>query len=170
MSEIEDFLRKAAQRRKDKKKKAPPLPPPAAAEPTVPIQPLQQQPLSQPLQSQTRPSSFSRELQNRHVVENSVHQHFDTSGDPSRAESGGFADLELVDERMEEHLHERFDRAIGSLKESAATSGARDNGAVAGNPVGSADSSWMRDSKRALQSADGLNRSMPRRNGKFGEP
>ena len=122
MSEIEDFLRKAAQRRKDKKKKAPPLPPPAAAEPTVPIQPLQQQPLSQPLQSQTRPSSFSRELQNRHVVENSVHQHFDTSGDPSRAESGGFADLELVDERMEEHLHERFDRAIGSLKESAATS------------------------------------------------
>ena len=115
--EIDDFLRKAAERRKQRKNKSKPAPPPPSPTTRQPLQPLQQQPVApQPI---SQPLSQHSELLDRHAVDQSVHQHIDTTGFTSRAHDQGFDDLEIIDERVDDRLHEKFDHSLGSLQSTS---------------------------------------------------
>ena len=113
--EIDDFLRKAAERRKQRKNKKTAPPPPATTTRT-PLQPLPSQAPATP--SISRPLSQRSELQERHAIDQSVHQHIDTSEFTSRAHEQGFDDLEIVDEQVDGRLHDKFDHSVGSLRET----------------------------------------------------
>jgi len=110
MSEIEDFLRKAAQRRKDRKKKSPPTPPAAQETSSFQAAPMQSMPVQPPPATHGIGTSHPS-------VQQSVEQHIDTTRFQSRA-SHITDDIDFADERMDEHLHEKFDHSIGNLRET----------------------------------------------------